>query len=110
MKKENIKLWLFIIIFLLFGFSNFYNGWQGCKKYNIEKMNYYIKTAHELDKQGNELLELAEKQNIYLELGNMRCDIYKRQIKNLQAEVDGLRTIIGKDPTVSFLIDWEENE
>ncbi len=39
-----------------------------------------------------------------LTLANMRNDIYKRQIRNMLAENDGLRTIINDDEKIRHLI------
>ncbi len=51
-----------------------------------------------------------KRQNAYLielELARIRADIHKRQIRNLQAVIDGLKTIIYKNPKTRNLISKE---
>ncbi len=44
------------------------------------------------------------------DLARARIDIHKKQIRNLQAEIDGLRVIILGDPELSKLLDKREDK
>lgn len=97
------ELSFIILILLAFFISLFVLGWTHATnkilKSEIRKL-YSIEQSR-----STTYMQEYKKLLIDNECKAMTIDIHKRQIKNLQAENDGLRTIINKDVKLKALID-----
>jgi hypothetical protein len=106
MKRLNVNEYIVILVFLC---CLLYS-------YNISKQHAanslhqaYSIIVDRYNSQTDEAIRLATEFDFELRLSNIRNDIHKRQIKDLEAEIDGLRAIINKDKKLKRLLDPIDN-
>lgn len=94
--------WLLMIYTVLY--VTFFIGVEIGGDKNVSELNRYKSMYFELAPYAEKLIQKVESQAIEQKLYRIRHDIYKRQIYNLKAEINGLRTIIYKDKKLKHLI------